>query len=450
MTDIHQETPTKRPRYDYQNNEKLVQDPSGVSGPTELEYSSMSPETLNKQRAYIQFVLIPKANIRLFSAGRPILSDTSSWPHVRESLADAKLSSVAEELWKDLVVSVDNWDIQFRELENGLLEIDDISGYPTKREIFNAIPPEGMTGDHLKMAFAGPVDTADTKYHVLVRSVAQYDGNLWHRKAELANDLRHRLVVSLKYNWNGYRPEDFSSRTVNNTGEFRWLYLHTATIAQRESMDEIMPLYVKHIKTRIVEARAAGNKVNLPYGQYIVLPNPYQQSFDPMAPIVHGLWDLAGRKSTDNRVPGCEWFYEGRDGDFDAHWVMIQEKGADGNVVKVLEREIEGMSTEEQVKDLQVRFHAMQAAAGTKVRVNVGRMGLDGAGAVSKGKGGKKGIVKTFGPKPGVMKGKKGKKGLAVDQTVTMGRARRETAKVVKYVEQDGVEGSDEEWSPNW
>ncbi len=425
--------------------------------------SSLPPETALKQRAYVRFILRPKANQYLQRADRPLIRENASWPEIRDALKAAGIhAGIRNVLIKDYKECVDNWDIPVTE-EDGELEINDIVGYPTRKEIFNSLKPEGVTGNDLKEIFAGRVNFMDTKWQTLVQSVACYDraAGRWYRKDELAEKLRHRMVVSLRVpGLKSFKPEDYSSRTVNNTHGFHWRYLPTSTVAQRHSMDEFIDRYVKHTKEGEKAVKTTGAKGQSKYeyhGRYEVLINPidYNRSIDPrdrdpeLEPppaIVHGVWDFRGRKNEDNKVHGLEWFYEGKDGEVVDRWVVRRTKQEDGTVTRIVEKEVEDMSTEDQVSGRGREVPAKSA----KIKLNVNSMvagtGLDGAVGPSLATGNHRSVAVPTAKWTDAGNDKK-VKALSAPQPIAMTRQRRSKTKVVRYAD-DGDDDSDGEYHP--
>ena len=195
-----------------------------------------------------------------------------------------------------------------------MLEIDDIVGYPTRKEIFNSFKPEGVTGKELQATFASRVNFLDIKWQTLVHSVAYYDraAGRWYRRDKLAEKLRHRRIVVLRLpSKKGFNPEDYSSRTVNNTQGFRWRYVSSSTVAQRHAMDEAIDAFVKHSKEGYKTANPQMIQLPLKYkyhGRYDMLVNPaewqvlghsmYRQpGYEPLPAIVHGIWTSRGERT---------------------------------------------------------------------------------------------------------------------------------------------------------
>lgn len=432
-------------------------------------------------------VLRPKANQQLLRARAPPVAENASWPEIRDALRAAGVpAGIRNGLVKDYKECIENWDVPVK-AEDGVLEIEDIVGYPTRKEIFNSLKPEGVTNNYLKEIFAGRVNFFDTKWQMLVRSVAYHDlaAGRWYRKDELADKLRHSRVVCLKVPYHtGFKPEDYSCRTVNNTQGFRWRYTTTSTVAQRHAMDEFIDVYVKHTMGGYKTANP--NPVQLPmkykhYGRYEMLINPTeyvrtnyadrQQDLEPPSAVVHGIWDFRGRKNEDNRVRSLDWFYEGKDGEVIDKWVARHEKLDDGTSQgpsppyekiqdgtwkRVVEGEIEGMTTEDQVKGRHLRVDtsrqskALPIKAPKKIRLSVDSMvantGLDGAITPTRGMGGRRGTATRPAKGMGSGKAKKGKR-LASPQPMAVTRARRLRTKGVRYAE-DGGQDSDEDFVP--
>ena len=475
MTNLYQGPPPKKPRFEVLDDEVDLPDTRAASASAESMSSSFPPETSLKQRAYVRFVLRPAANMHLRKARRPIVSEEASWPEIRDALIAAGIhASTRNDLVRDYKQCIDNWDMPIKE-EDGEVELDDIDGYPTRKEIFNAISPEGMKNDDLKAVFGNRVSSMDLKWQTLVFSVAYHDpaAGRWYRKDELAEKLRHHLVVKLKLpNRKRFNPEDYSSRIVNNTHGFRWRYVPTSTVAQREAMDEVILQYVQHTKegekAAKEKAKAAGIKKPFLYnyrGRYEVLPNPATYHPDVGLPtaIVHGIWDMRGQKKQDNRVPGMEWFYEGKDGEVCDKWIVRYDTSPDGTQKRVVEKEIEGMDAEDQIKGKHLRpepskhTRDMPGKGGKKLKLNISSMvagtgtGLDGAIGPSRGVSGKRGGALGYArgrsvAKGGAGKSKKGKGAMQAPQPIALARGRRVTTKV-SYTE-SGIEDSDGEYMP--
>ncbi|RMZ88422.1 hypothetical protein DV736_g4347, partial [Chaetothyriales sp. CBS 134916] len=99
----------------------------------------------------------------------------------------------------------------------------------------------------------------------------------------------------------GFLSEDHSTRTVNNLRGFRWRYFKDSTLAERESMDEIIHNYVGSPGNR--------QRDHVPYrfGLYQVFSRPNKA--DNNKPIVHGIWDTRNKIA----VEGADRFYNGED-----------------------------------------------------------------------------------------------------------------------------------------
>lgn len=449
-------------------------DTRAESASPSIATSSIPPEISIRQRAYVQLILRRKANQYLLRAGQPLVVENASWPEIRDALRAAGVhAGVRNALVKADKQCINNWDIPVKE-EDGVLEVDDIVGYPTRKEIFNSIKPEGVTGKELQATFASRVNFSDTKWQSLVHSVAYYDraAGRWFRKDELAEKLRRRLIVRLKVpNHKGFKPEDYSSRTVNTTQGFRWRYVSSSTVAQRHAMDEAIDAFVKHTKEGYKTRNPEGSQhpADVRYkcpGRYEMLINPTdyvktnyadrQPDFEPPPAIIHGIWDFRGRKNEDKRVPGFEWFHEGKDGEVVDKWVVRHEKLEDGTWKRVVEKEIEEMRSEDRVSGKHLRVNVgkrgteAQPSSAKRLKLSVNSMvagtGLDGAIAPSRSMGGQRAVVIKGAKRAGAGRGTKGK-GPASPQPMALTRARRSRTKGVRYVD-DGDDDSDGEWAP--
>ena len=491
----YQEPSAKEQRREIRDDKVDLPDTRAESASPSIATPSIPPETSIKQRAYVQLILRPKANQYLLRAGQQLVDENASWPEIRDALSAAGVhAGVRNALVKDYKQCIDNWDIPIKE-EDGVLEVDDIAGYPTRKEIFNSIKPEGVTGKELQATFAGRVNFSDTKWQTLVHSVACYDRAVgrWYRKDELAEKLRHRLIVRLKVpNHKGFKLEDYSSRTVNNTQGFRWRYVSSSSVAQRHAMDEAIDAFVKHTKEGYRTRDPAGSQhvTNVRYkypGKYEVLINPTdyvrmnfahrQPDFEPPPAIIHGIWDFRGRKNEDKRVPGFEWFYKGKDGEVVDKWVVRHEKaddGAsqgppppyekiqDGTWKRVVEREIEGMRSEDQVSGKHRRVNVgkrgaeVQPNTTKRLKLGVNSMvagtGLDGAVTPNRSTGRQRAVVIKGGAKrAGASRGGRKGKGPASSQLqpMALARARRSRTKGMRYADDGGGDDdSDGEYAP--
>ena len=151
-----------------------------------------------------------------------------------------------------------------------------------------------------------------------------------------------------------------------------------------------------------------------------------------------------------------EWFYEGKDGEVVDKWISRQEKQADGTDKRVFEKEIESMSTEDQVNGKHLRVPAaergkegqMQGVKKIKLNVNsmVARTGLDGATGPARGVGAQRAVVIKGAKRACASRGTKGK-GPATPQPMAVTRARRSRTKGVRYVD-EGDDDSDGEFVP--
>jgi hypothetical protein len=156
----------------------------------------------------------------------------------------------------------------------------------------------------------------------------------------------------------GFNPEEYSPKMVTNTGGFRWRYLPNSSISQRQSMDEVIHDYVKFTKEKYKFDRA-NNPHGIAHnyaGRYEFLIHPSERRAwrqdrrrVPPSPIVHGIWDRRGPRGHDNRVAGMTWFYEGENGEEIEKFVAKEFVDEYGNHGTRLEKEIEGISTEDQV-----------------------------------------------------------------------------------------------------
>ena len=464
-------------------------------------FEALPQESQQKARAYLQYVIRPAVNNMLVQRALPAIHDNASWPEMCEALEAADIdSSIYENLVEDLPQKLEAWNM-ILEIENGNIDLEVIEGAPTRKEIWNAIPPEGLNPQQLQDLFCRRVDFKDDRWRALVLSVAQFDrGSLrFYAIERLAEQLRHRLVVKLKTRA-GYDPEDFSSRTVNNTDGFRWRYLAESTLEQRGAMDEAVHEYVKETVNRDKEARAL-KLVKGPrydhHGRYEILLDPRGHLFDtaeqpvlshpPYASAIHGIWDIRGTKKQDNTVPGFEWFYEGKDGEVLDGWIVRYEKDAEATDGRrrIIERELDDMEAEDQIAGKHIakaivikggkfkKAGAKGEGTGKRIKLNVNNMvagsgagqrelrALRGASATAvkgarvteststsaRGKGPASQNLKGKGAVGVTKKGAKGKKVKEEDQTVTMGRSRRATTKVPNYADM-GDNSSDGEFLP--
>jgi hypothetical protein len=283
--------------------------------------------------------------------------------------------------------------------------VHDIEGYPTRQQIFNAFPPEGLPFDDFQEHFDNKYSKYDRTWHKLIGSVAKYDkaSQRFFRIDSLTEELGYRKVITLKWNpdiFPGYRPEDFSTKIVNNTSGFCWRYLEGTSPQEREAMDNVIQDYVTTTKRILPIAQAPrkkepGKLIYDYHGRYTTLVDPskylpgldgrYRFPSEPK-PIVHGIWELRGRKNEDKSVPGMEWFYAGLP--FDAGPVDYSKGIPNGEMVKTYvarnepcyyadgqgpsgevtrrELEIEGMGTEDQAAGLHMPVHLRAGYGGEK------------------------------------------------------------------------------------
>ena len=279
-----------------------------------LTSSSTSPQAYFKLRDFIATEIRPRANELLKGSAPPLEEHVMSWSPIADAL---KTANVPLEQRNELVVRV-NMSVQQIDAELQLRQ-DDVSGYPSQLEIWQMIPPHGLTSQELQQVFPN-IPPTDRIWHKLVLAVAFLRDSRWFPKEEstmspklepLPAGFGPSKVLHMKTTAH-FDPAEFSSRIVNNTQGFRWRYTNTSTLAQRKSMDDIVGSYVMNtIASDRAYVQATGHKTVLPRsGRYEILVHPDNPDGGE---IVHGLWDATkGRRVSDAE---WQWFYDGEEKD---------------------------------------------------------------------------------------------------------------------------------------
>lgn len=256
---------------------------------------------------YIRDQVRPRANKLL---GQDVLEDhVAHWRTINKALKDGNVSVGRR---NELAVDINQFYSQL-----DLEEKPDFSEFPSPLEVWQAIPPHGLSFQEFKPAFPEVKNFTKPAWAAIVNSVARLVDGRWMPKpsseAFLTPELppigfrEHKVVRLQILAISQFDPEDYSARTVNNTMGFRWRYTNSSTIAQRASMDEVIQ---DHVVSAIASDRLyiqeSGRKNPPRSGRYDVLAHP--ADLDGPA-VVHGLWDVSRGRMTDD--PNFQWFFDG-------------------------------------------------------------------------------------------------------------------------------------------
>ena len=205
--------------------------------------------------------------------------------------------------------------------------VDDVEGYPTKADILAAMPRDGW-----KFMDVVRFHNKDDIFAKLLRSVAYSDmeKGRWFPRTPQASAMNldgavpvrnghHAYIVSMPYK-SALNPEDYTTQGLHNTKGFRWRYFPGTSAVTRAAAKEHVEDYVDIIIAR--DHRCAVDPRLVPTSRY----GGYEQICDPgdreRTTTVHGIWDT----KQGHRVPGNEWFYKGREGEWKPRVFFYQGK----------------------------------------------------------------------------------------------------------------------------
>ncbi|ETN36900.1 uncharacterized protein HMPREF1541_07887 [Cyphellophora europaea CBS 101466] len=281
-------------------------------------------ELWKKQRAFITDNIRVKANALLQVVGDGLDESVATWNPVAQALQEA---GIDQQNINALILEMNEFLAQLQAEDKEIKAkkaagmIDDIDGFPTRFEIWQTVPPEGLTSSELDNAFPG-TSRVDVTWQKLVMSVASHDqlSGRWFvaKEFDCSTSQRARpppgfgpaLKVKLRLkDKQGYDPEDYCTTNVFNADGFKWRFMSTSTIKQRTSMDDVIDRYVRDRKDADrphpkyhVQATSHRN------GTYEVVGHPDS----PEGPgVIHGIWDI--RKGQEVEDPKMIWFYDGGD-----------------------------------------------------------------------------------------------------------------------------------------
>lgn len=427
-----------------------------------------------KLREYYKVEIYPRANELLKAAGHEELEDhTLHWNIVRKALIAAKVSQEARD---NLLVDL-NVYIHALNNEKGDKNVVDVPGYPTRQEIWTSIPPHGVSNPELKLMFPN-MKAGDLTWQKLVQSVADYRDNQWFPKptgpeqtsaTSLPPGFGHTLPIRLKIG-RPFDPQEFSARTVNNTKGFKWRFVETSSIAQREAMDPVIEDFVNNT---IHSDKFA--PVPLRHGRYDVLVNPGKPE---EGGIVHGLWDISkNRPVPDDK---WQWFYNGEMKDITTyHGYKSMEPVFNGTPEEVAaflddkKRRAYLMSLAAQTQTQTGPTQALASSKGTGKEVAVPVAAVNKPAfklnpppkGKFKGKVNEKPSIKFYKDRNvdlqksptagkrgagkasnGVRGGAGGKKRKIKVEEDDSPRPKRSARRALNYAEEDGLEGEDDDW----
>ena len=205
--------------------------------------------------------------------------------------------------------------------------VDDVEGYPTKADILAAMPRDGW-----KFADVVEYHKKDDTFAKLLRSVAYSDmeKGRWFPRTPQASAMNldgavpvrnghHAYIVSMPYK-SPLNPEDYTTQGIHHTRGFRWRYFPGTSIIERAEAKDHVEAYVDSIIDR--DKQTAEDPKLVPSSRY----GGYEQICDPADPtrktMIHGIWDT----KQSQLVPGNEWFYKGRKGEWKPRVFFYQGK----------------------------------------------------------------------------------------------------------------------------
>ena len=280
---------------------------------------------------FVDSKILPRANELLKQKGHEVVAMGTPWRLTKMPMRSAGISYEERNHLAQKIRSFEERQQPLQETESlqetphtekeeaqeqQKFSVPDPLDLPTRKEILENIPADGLSPQEFNQIFGTRVNPNDTRWYELVRKVAYMDraegrwftlngpampkvikyepsepsatnhpmnqdtplktaASAFHRlmsarrasikaaapavvvtRSPASHESRQstpriklsatepKLEICLKTKPR-FNPGDYSTRTVNNTKGFRWRYLEDTTIAERDSMDEIIEIYVE-------------------------------------------------------------------------------------------------------------------------------------------------------------------------------------------------------------